>query len=148
MIHAVGALLLRSHFVVWGDSMAPALHHGDVVHCIPARLSLARIRRGSLVVAISPGRAERIVIKRVAALPGERVQIRDDGFIAIAEPSAVPSDSGWTCAASEYFLIGDNLAQSSDSRRYGPVGAGDIIGCVWLTVPAHRWRRKGARQYR
>ena len=130
LVRAAAALLFHSHFVVRGNSMAPTLRDGDLVHTIPIALRWASLRRGSIVVADAPWAPGQITIKRVVALPG------DSEVAGMAESVFV--DDG------EFFLIGDNRSEAVDSRRYGPVPAGDIIGLVWLTMPAHRWRRSAA----
>ena len=154
---AVASLLFRSHFVVRGDSMEPALRDGDLVHSVPRGLLARGIRRGSIVVADTRWVLDRIVIKRVAALPGEWVDVASDGAVSVyGRPEEHPPGVagricgetgqrgpgvGWVCGDDEYFLVGDNSAQSADSRRLGPVRAADIIGCVWLRVPVRLIRR-------
>ena len=154
---AVASLFFRSHFVVRGDSMEPALRDGDLVHSVPRALLARGIRRGSIVVADARWGLDRIVIKRVAALPGEWVDVASDGAVFVyGRPEEHPPGVtgricgervqrgpaiGWVCGDDEYFLVGDNSVESADSRRLGPVGATDIIGCVWLRVPGHLIRR-------
>ena len=41
----------------------------------------------------------------------------------------------WLCDDDEYFLMGDNRADSGDSRRFGPVPASSIVGSMWLRLP-------------
>ena len=150
----VTKLLFRSHYVVRGNSMSPALRDGDVAHAIPAELTGARIRRGAIVVAAFPGRPQRLIIKRVAGLPGEWVNVSREG-VPVPERSwdggitgqpggsrgvenaAAEPGARWLCDDDEFFLVGDNLPESSDSRRFGPVRAAAIIGTVWLKVPTH-----------
>jgi signal peptidase I len=136
-------LLFRSHFVVRGNSMASALRDGDIVHSIPKKLIGRGIRRGAIVVAEFPGNSDRVVIKRVAGLPGEWVSVNSNGSLSVEQnpQSCVgtapeePPASRWVCDCDEYFLVGDNTAESTDSRRYGPVPANAILGRVWLTIP-------------
>lgn len=154
LLSAALVLIFRSHFVVRGDSMIPALRDGDLVHSIPSRLAPGRIRRGALVVANALDGSDRILIKRIAALPGQSVHVAADGTISVdagrrkhgslAAPQvrALETRNTWYCEKDEYFLLGDNLSESADSRRYGPAPATGIIGCVWLTIPTHRLRRR------
>ena len=150
----LAALLLRSHFVVCGESMAPALRDGDLVCAIPRRLLRRPLRRGDIVVARSPmaahgGRSSpNIIIKRIAGLPGEWIQCDADGAVRIIA-DAWQADGGgsgassltWPCGDGEFFLVGDNRAKSGDSRKYGPVAERAIMGRVWLVAPTHRLRR-------
>ena len=146
---ALAVLLRRAHFVVRGDSMAPALRDGDIVYAVPRRLGRRPLRRGDIVVARNPMRTPDIIIKRIAGLPGDWIECGADGTVSVIAESDADIMSGmdspaprisWVCDADEIFLIGDNRAKSVDSRKYGPLPAGAIIGRVGLVAPAHRWR--------
>ena len=156
--------LFRSHFVVRGGSMSPALSDGDLVHILPRRWNPRGFPRGALVVVSppavppaalpSPYDPHPILVKRVVALPGEYVRVNPEGTVAINDapldgpyPVARAAGAGapsrpahWLCGADEYFVMGDNRADSGDSRRYGPVPGSSIIGRVWLRWPARRSR--------
>ena len=86
---AVASLFFRSHFVVRGDSMEPALRDGDLVHSVPRALLVRGLRRGSIVVADTRWGLDRIVIKRVAALPGEWVDVASDGAVFVGVPRSI-----------------------------------------------------------
>ncbi|MCY3690513.1 MAG: signal peptidase I [Chloroflexota bacterium] len=148
------AFLFRSHFRVHGDSMRPVLLHGDLLHVLPGSWTPGGFERGAVVVATSPVTAGSFWVKRVVGLPGEFVAFADDGAILINDdPLQEPYCSGtpyepetpgerqispsWLCDDDEYFLLGDNRADSNDSRRYGPVSSRAIIGRVWF-----RWPRR------
>lgn len=157
--------LFRSHFIVRGASMFPALRDGDLVHILPRRWNARGFPRGALVVvsppaapspaapppAASPAHHPRpILVKRIVALPGEYVRVNPEGTVAINdapldEPypifcaaGAMSRPAHWLCGADEYFIMGDNRADSGDSRRYGPVPYSRIIGRVWFRWPARR----------
>ena len=104
---------------VKGRSMAPTLLPGDHLLVRPAR----QLRRRDLVVVRDPDVAERWVVKRVAALPGESITVE-----------------GHTLEAGDgIVLLGDNPAQSTDSRVYGAVSLDDVHGRVWYRyAPADR----------
>ncbi len=89
------------------------------------------------------------LIKRVIATGGETIEIRGnvvyvDG-VAIDEPylrpgSQMPAFGPLTVPDGEVFVMGDNRNQSEDSRRFGTVPVGDIIGRAFLRVwPPSRW---------
>lgn len=164
LLAGVPALLFRSHFRVRGNSMTPALRDGDLLHVIPRSLRDGPLDRGAVVVARPPSPSFNgdCWVKRVIGLPGEFIAVGDDGSVRIddaplpeayrsggasggccpAAQSQSPAEvSGWLCDADEYFLMGDNRAESSDSRRYGPVHRSAIIGRVWLRWPARRSRQ-------
>lgn len=151
LLVGASAFLLRSHFRVRGKSMTPRLQDGDLLHVIPQMLSdNAPFSRGAVVVAQAPELHSGFWVKRVIGLPGEFVAIAAGGDVfiddtALSEPyrTVATNDpsrpSVWLCHDDEYFLMGDNRADSSDSRRYGPVHRSAIIGRVWL-----RWRGRRA----
>ena len=149
-------------YVVPTPSMEPTLHCAKPTAFCEGRFSdrvianrLAyRVRapeRGEIVVFRAPEAAERCgagdggstFVKRIVGLPGEQVAAKNgvvyvDGE-RLAEPYVDPSrrgyDSrGWPRVAPDhYFLLGDNRVQSCDSRAWGTVSRGDLIGPVLLT---------------
>jgi nickel-type superoxide dismutase maturation protease len=94
---------------VEGESMMPALNPGDWLVAIRAR----EIRPGWLVVVEHPERPGYEMVKRVTAIPGERVGDR-------------------TLRPDEYWVVGDNAEGSTDSRAFGPISSGAIKGLVVL----------------
>jgi signal peptidase I len=103
------------------ESMAPALAPGDWLLLDPTTARWPR--RGGIVVFREPD-TEILAIKRVAARPGDRVRI-SAGILHLGP------DQAW--------LLGDNLALSIDSRRYGPVSVESLIGRAWFRYgPARR----------
>ena len=149
------AFLFRSHFRVHGDSMRPGLLHGDLLHVLPGSWTPGGFERGAVVVAMSPAAGGSFWVKRVVGLPGEFVAFADDGAVLINDaPLPEPYCSGipyeqetpgerqtsppWLCDDDEYFLLGDNRADSNDSRRYGPVPSQAIVGRVWFRWPRRR----------
>lgn len=104
--------------------------------------------RGDIIVFHSPGQPDKDYIKRVIALPGETVRIRDGSIFVngteLDEPylkyhakydqdsKSVPNDS--------FFVLGDNRPNSSDSHVFGPISAESIIGKSWLSYwPPNLW---------
>ena len=109
------------------------------------------------MVARSPALNGDFWVKRVIGLPGEFIVLADGGGVLVddarlCEPYRVGAAHGgsrpsaWTCDDGEYFLMGDNRADSMDSRRYGPVHHSAIIGRVWLRWPG--WRNLSYRKNR
>ncbi len=108
---------------VSGESMAPALLPGDRLLVVAPPLALRRLRRGDVVALRDPRRPSRVVVKRVAALPGEAVTC--DGAVLTA-------GDGWV-------VLGDNLPASTDSRVFGPVPRHLVLGrCVLRYLPEQR----------
>ena len=143
----------RSLFVVKGDSMNPALRHGDLILIAPNPGSRHSYRRGAVVAAriSAPGAGQAIAVsvKRVVGLPGEYVRIERDGSVWVQDrlldepyldpgsPRAQQTNLSWLCADDEYILMGDNRTDSWDSRSIGAVAASSIMGAVRLKLPTH-----------
>ena len=111
-------------------------------------------KRGDIVVFTPPaawGEDGTPFIKRVIGEGGDKVEIRDDGFVYINgekldEPylfsdedggppqptTAPPDESTWTIPEGELFLMGDHRQNSADSRTFGPVPIDRVIGRAWL----------------
>jgi signal peptidase I len=88
-------------------------------------------------------------IKRVIGVAGDRIEIREDGFVyvngtALDEPyifatDGVPQETStshepplWEIAQGELFVMGDHRGSSSDSRVFGSIEVDDVIGRAWL----------------
>jgi len=98
-------------------------------------------RRGDIVVFRFPHNPQRNFIKRVIALPGEKVAI-EGGIVYInnkildepylEKPFPNESVSFKILAEDEFFVMGDNRSFSNDSRHWGAVAQEDIIGIKWM----------------
>lgn len=99
-----------SRYIVDGPSMEPAYRAGDrlLVHRLAYRRAAPRM--GDVVVLRDPELRSRLLIKRIAPAP--------DG--AVARPG-------------ESYVLGDNAAESRDSRHFGTVHHSLIIGRAWRT---------------
>lgn len=123
---ALAAVALRPFRVaVEGRSMEPRLAPGDF---LLAAASL-KPRRGALVVVEHPARPGFELVKRVAALPGDRV-------------------GGRALGPEELWVVGERGEASTDSRSFGPVPRRAVRGVVLLRYwPPGRlaWLGPGAR---
>jgi signal peptidase I len=147
--YATGQYVLVNKLLYQRVNLAPVARLLPFVHLDSAERYLFRgPRRGEVVVFHPPlpsvlGSGERDFIKRVIGLPGEHVLIRDgrvyiDGQ-ELVEPylrSAQTHCGGQWCdvvlGPDEYFVMGDNRGNSSDSRLWGPVRGDKIIGKAWF----------------
>ena len=106
-----------------GRSMEPTLKDGDLRFALRAWVAGAP-RRGELWLVEGP---EGPAVKRVAGLPGERVDLAD-GDLRIDGRRLAPEegtrlerqDGSWSCGQG-YFVLGDHRPQSRDSRAWGPL---------------------------
>ncbi|MFW6195531.1 MAG: signal peptidase I [Chloroflexota bacterium] len=130
--------LLDRRITVVGESMAPSLCHGDQVVVSGFDRQIPALSRGEIVVLKAPG-TDREDVKRIVGLPGELVEIRDGVLMIDSRPTdepyinaAMPPDwhYAWNARPTEYVVLGDNRAASTDSRRYGPVPVDRITGRV------------------
>ncbi|MBI4187078.1 MAG: signal peptidase I [Chloroflexi bacterium] len=139
-------------FIVVGYSMEPSLHQGQRLLVNKAASFLGEPERGDIIVFHPPDNGRADYIKRVIGLPGESVEIKDgmvyihkDGqVLALEEPYVKehPRDNfeGGIIPDGEYFLLGDNRNNSSDSRRGWLVPRRNIIGKAWLSLwPPSEW---------
>ncbi|MCI4398828.1 MAG: signal peptidase I [Acidobacteria bacterium] len=131
--------VLFQPFQVSGRSMYPTLNERDCLLVDRVVYRLSSLQRGDIVILRSP-QSGRYLVKRLAATPGDLVEIGADGALRINGKIVVtPSDEGaWPLPSPEkirlgegsYFCLGDNLSASEDSRAFGPVSSRDIYGRV------------------
>ncbi|MDL2235282.1 signal peptidase I [Christensenellaceae bacterium OttesenSCG-928-L17] len=112
-----------------GTSMAPTLHAGEILLIDKLSLFLRTPERGAMVIFEHPETEEEL-IKRVIAYAGETVQIQNgqvfiDGRLLSEDaymPSAGAEDFGPVAVeAGCVFVLGDDRAQSVDSRAFGSI---------------------------
>ncbi|HUG15221.1 MAG TPA: signal peptidase I [Thermomicrobiales bacterium] len=111
-------------------------------------------QRGDIVVLHPPVNQGKPYIKRVVALPGERVAIRDGAVYINGERleeeylNGVATSWGGSLGQEEItipegrvFVMGDNRNNSTDSRSFGAVEIDEIIGKAWISYwPTDRIR--------
>lgn len=147
-----------AHFVVDGSSMDTTLATGDRVFVNKLSYRLHDPNRGDVVV-LHQSVADRDLIKRVIALPGETIEMTncevritevgatdsrvltepylDDDVVSATcggdfDPVSVPAD--------HVFVMGDNRGGSQDSRALGPIAESDLVGRAFVVFwPASSW---------
>jgi len=140
-------VFIVSPFVVDGASMHPTFENLDYLIVDEFLYYFKAPERGDVIVFRYPGNPSVFYIKRIIGLPGETVSINrgvvtvvasDGQRFALAEPYIVNDDTTYTKDVSlnpgEYFVMGDNRPNSSDSRIWGPLPRKDIIGRVDLRL--------------
>ncbi|MGH2536754.1 MAG: signal peptidase I [Candidatus Promineifilaceae bacterium] len=126
-------------FRIEGYSMLPTLKEGEYVIINKLAYHLDEPERGDIIVLHFPNDRSRDFIKRVVGLPGDQVQVQD-GVVRVNgrvldEPyiNAQPSyDGSWQVPAGEYFVLGDNRNNSSDSHNWQFLPRQDIVGKAWV----------------
>ena len=133
-------------FQVRGSSMEPSMHNEQYVVVSKLAYRLGDPQRGDIVVFVSPNGSDDY-IKRVVGLPGERVEVRAgsiwiDGY-RLDEPyiaDRIPYNGEWRLGEDEYFVLGDNRANSSDSHAWGPLSRERLVGKAWFIYwPPQDW---------
>jgi signal peptidase I len=123
---------------VEGTSMLPQLEDQDRLFINKFAYRVGDIQRGDVVVFLYPHDHSKSYIKRVIALPGDKIRIEQGRVYVngkrIAEPY-VPerftddrSEAQIVLPAREYYVMGDHRSISSDSRDFGPVDRDLIYG--------------------
>jgi len=141
-------LFIFQPFFVKGQSMEPNFENGDYLFVDELSYRFKEPQRGEVVVFKYPNDVSQRYIKRIIGLPGETVEVKDgkvdifnkDGEKVLKEENYIPQsvltlgDVKIALKDNEFFVLGDNRAASSDSRRWGPVPKEDIIGRVFFRV--------------
>lgn len=109
---------------VKGPSMEPTFFEKDHVLVSKAYWLVGDIKRGDIVVIKSQDKAGEYYIKRVNRLPGESVD-----FYNLPQDYSL-TNGEFVVPEGQYYVLGDNRPVSEDSRVWGPVDAGEIIGKV------------------
>ena len=104
--------------------------------------------RGDIAVFLSPTPPERDFIKRVVGVPGDLIEVRSGRVYLNGVPQDEPYIRGpanyqsppQVVPRGEYFVLGDNRSNSSDSHVWGFLPADNLIGRAWLTYwPPQLW---------
>ena len=141
----LGSLKKSRPLKVVGDSMAPALLNRQYVQILPMEPTICSSdrARGKIVAFCHPFRPQNIYLKRIVGLPGEHVAVREgkieiDGqeicepYLPARTETMAAGATQWFNGPEEIFLLGDNRADSEDSRAFGPVPTELTIGHVWF----------------
>lgn len=127
---------LSARIRVDGRSMEPTFHDGDYVIVNRLAYRFGELQRGDVVVFPFPLNGEEDFIKRIIALPGDRIAIRNgvlflNGAVIEEDYLEVPPRGDMEemiVPAAHVFVMGDNRNDSSDSRIWGPLISSEIIG--------------------
>ena len=128
--------------------MLPTLHEGEYLIINKLIYYLEEPERGDIIVLHFPNDRSRDFIKRIIGLPGDTVEIRNgevrvNGYL-LNEPyiSAPPNNNKtWQIPEDQFFVVGDNRPNSSDSRSWSYLPREDIIGRAWVVYwPPQDWQ--------
>lgn len=144
---------------VSGVSMFPTIKDGEFALTNAYDARFGSIERGDVVVAHEEKYLHAMVVKRVIAIPGDRIFAHDDIVYVNGEPIDEPYlQNEWSIVIrdseevftenfeevklgeDEYWLMGDNRINSIDSRHFGPFSRKDIKGkSLFFLLPFERF---------
>lgn len=140
-------LFVAKPFIVSGASMVPTFQTGQYLIVDELSYHFSQPQRGDVVIFKYPLDTSQYFIKRVIGLPGETVNVRggavsitkkDGSTLTLTEPyvknTGNGSDMSVTLPPEQYFVMGDNRPESSDSRYWGLVPRSDIVGRAFVRL--------------
>ncbi|MCX7681780.1 MAG: signal peptidase I [Anaerolineae bacterium] len=150
LLAALLILLLNAttgRFRVHGPSMEPTLRDGQYIIVSKVVYLLHPPERGDVIVFRLPDNPGEDYVKRIIGLPGEYIEMQNGTVLVNGKPLDEPYvqhpgfySGTWTLGENEYFVLGDNRLNSSDSRTWGVFSGDHIVGKAWLCYwPPEDW---------
>lgn len=133
-------------FYIPSESMLPTLEKNDRVLVNKLSYRLHDVNRGDVVVFERPPNEAGVIkdlIKRVVGLPGETVEGKDGRVFVDGRPLAEPYLPSATTTVpfapvkipvNHVWVMGDNRANSGDSRIFGSVSTSSVVGRAFVRV--------------
>jgi signal peptidase I len=150
LIYVLVRTFLFENYRVVGRSMEPTLENDQFLVVSKLDYRLHSPQRGDIIVFRDPRAEDRKLIKRIIGLPGDVVGITN-GLVSInGHPLEEPyiespgrySEAPLTVPEDQYFVLGDNRNNSSDSHAWGTLTGELIVGKAWLSYwPPSMWGR-------
>lgn len=155
LVAAILAFLIRTFLVgpykIPTGSMRMTFIEGDRIFADKITYRFKKPQRGDIIIFKAPMDSKKDFVKRLVGLPGDKIVIRDGKLIINGKTFYSPPFSqhyyynredwdfgkeGQTIEVPEgkYFALGDNSAQSNDSRNWGFIPAKNVVGkavCIW-----------------
>ncbi|MDR2408750.1 MAG: signal peptidase I [Bacteroidales bacterium] len=127
----VNALIFFNPMHVSGDSMLPTYKNRSIIFVNTANKN---IEVGDIVVFYY---GDLKLVKRIFGMQGDNIRIEDfsiykNDVLIYTVSIEAENDISLTLGENEYFVLGDNLDNSNDSRFFGSINIKNIIGKVWV----------------
>jgi signal peptidase I len=144
----LGINAVSSRIRVESISMQPTLYAGNYVLVNKLAYQLGHPNRGDVIVfRYPPDPSQTPYIKRVIGLPGDQVHITGGKVYINGQQLVEPylkvstmQGGDWTVPPTSLFVMGDNRNNSSDSRSWGMVPLGNVIGKALVVYwPPQKW---------
>jgi signal peptidase I len=148
LIYALIRTFLFENYRVLGHSMDPTLENNQFLVVNKLGYRLHEPDRGDIIVFRDPQSNERKLIKRVIGLPGEVVEIREGQVLIddhILEETYIGIQGRYTqppiqIPEGDFFVLGDNRNNSSDSHNWGTLPENGVVGEAWISYwPPRLW---------
>lgn len=141
-------LYVAQPFIVSGASMVPSFQSGNYLIIDEISYRFEEPRRGEVIVFRLPQQPSKFLIKRIAGLPGETIQMAGkdvriknkeypEGFVwqqGALNSGGANDTFEVTLKSDEYFVLGDNRGESADSRLWGALKRDFIVGRPFLRL--------------
>ena len=149
LIAAILAIIIRTFLLgpykIPTGSMRPTFLEGDRIFVDKVSYRFREPERGDIMVFKYPLDKKKDFVKRLAGLPGDKLEIREGKVYINGEPlldtpfsehyyynredwNFAQKGEVYSIPPESYFVLGDNSAQSSDSRNWGFVPGNNIVG--------------------
>jgi signal peptidase I len=141
-------IFVAQPFIVSGASMEPTFHNGQYLIVDQLSYHTGEPKRGDVIIFKYPKDPSKYFIKRLVGIPGDTVSINgnvitimneanpegfvlDEPYVAHMNPNTTLTE---VLGPGEYFVMGDNRDNSSDSRVWGILHEDLIVGRAFLRL--------------
>jgi len=145
MVFTIVYMFIGQLYEVTGDSMLPTFKDKEQVIAEKISVNFTQLERGDIIIFKNPYEGNKLLIKRIIALPEESFQIKEARVLInnslLPEPylaenivtfgkTFIKEEVGYKVPSDSYIVLGDNREQSTDSREWGYVKSENIVGKV------------------
>jgi len=135
-------------FIVDGNSMEPNFHDKEYLLVDKISYKFKEPQRGDVIIFHPPNKSI-FYIKRIIGLPGEKIVIEQEKIFIynkqypngmelqehyLKTPEKTSGSVSEILQEGQYYVLGDNRENSSDSREFGVLPKKNIAGRVFITI--------------